>query len=114
MQWPADFPSALRHFDDQNMQDMNRDEQEDAKTSSRRVEKLGKAFQNYRRAIINILRDMFLKNVYFLAWRHQIISNMTFADLVWTEDDMEHFLRTVASFETHKRLWLQKRQDRKG
>ena len=37
---------------------------------------------------------------------------MALADLLWTEDDMEHFLRTVASFETHKARWLQKHQDR--
>ena len=38
---------------------------------------------------------------------------MALADLLWTEDDMEHFLRTVASFETHKAHWLQKHQDRR-
>ena len=38
---------------------------------------------------------------------------MALADLLWTEDDMEHFLRTVASLETHKACWKQKRQDRK-
>ena len=36
---------------------------------SRRVEKLGKAFQNWRRAMLHLLKGMILKKAYFLAWR---------------------------------------------
>ena len=36
---------------------------------SRRVEKLGKAFQNWRRAMLHLLAGMKLKKPYFLAWR---------------------------------------------
>ena len=96
---------GLRYFDNQNIQDMNQDAQEEAKAPSRRVGKLGKAFQNYRRTILKIHADMMKKKVYFVAWRHREKANMAFADLVWTEDDMEHFLRTAASFETHKAMW---------
>ena len=53
---------GLRYFDNQNIQDMNRDAQEEAKTPSRRVEKLGKAFQNYRKAILKIHQNMMKKN----------------------------------------------------
>eukprot|EP00974_Lingulodinium_polyedra_P081653 7906716-Lingulodinium_polyedra.AAC.1 len=37
---------------------------------------------------------------------------MALADLLWTEDDMEHFLRIAASFERHKAHWKQKHRDR--
>ena len=37
---------------------------------------------------------------------------MSFAELVWTEDDMEYFLRTVCSFETHKTIWRKRCQER--
>ena len=33
-------------------------------------------------------------------------------DLIWTEDDMDHFLNTVASFETHKQDWKARREER--
>ena len=55
--WSDDVHPGLRYFDNQNIQDLNQDEQEEAKSTSRRVEKLGKAFQNYRRAIRNKYRD---------------------------------------------------------
>ena len=120
------------------MQDMNQDEQEEAKTVSRRVEKLGKAFQNYRRAIIKILKDRIFLKKWFQFWlryedetkdpnggysgksylapkqRCSTPTNVSLADIVWTEQDMDEFLRTVASFDTHKRLWKQKREDRKN
>ena len=67
--WSQDVPLGLRYFDNQNIQDMQEGEQQEAKTPSRRVEKLGKAFQNYRRAIRRRLCDMVKKKVYFLAWR---------------------------------------------
>ena len=35
-------------------------------------------------------------------------------DLLWREDDMDHFLHTVASFETHKRLWKAQRAKRRN
>ena len=42
MQWWSEdaVPRSLRYFDNQNIQDMKEDEQEEAKTTSRRVEKL--------------------------------------------------------------------------
>ena len=64
--WSDDVHPGLRYFDDQNIQDMNQDEQEEA--TSRRVEKLGKAFQNYRRAILKIRLDMVKKKVLFVLW----------------------------------------------
>ena len=39
---------------------------------------------------------------------------MSLADLVWTEQDIDEFIRTVAFFDTHKRLWHQEREERKG
>ena len=62
MQWWSEdvVPRGLRYFDNQNIQDMKEDEQEEAKTTSRRVEKLGKAFQNYRRVILKILRHVLI------------------------------------------------------
>ena len=73
MQWWSEdvVPRGLRYFDNQNIQDMKEDEQEEAKTTSRRVEKLGKAFQNYRRAILKIHRDMVKKKVFFCGMASQ-------------------------------------------
>ena len=45
----SDAPRIFNMFDNQNIQDMEQEEQEEAKHPSRRVEKLGKAFQNYSR-----------------------------------------------------------------
>ena len=56
--WSENIPDGLRYFDNQNMQDMKQEQQKEAKTPSRRVEKLGKAFQNYRRVILKILRHV--------------------------------------------------------
>ena len=110
--WSEDVPRGLRYFDNQNIQDMNQDAQEEAKTTSRRVEKLGKAFQNYRRAILNIHRDMVKQTRFVVACRRQERSELALADLVWAEDGMAYVLQTVASFEKHKARWLQKRPDR--
>ena len=110
-----DVRQGSRYFDNQNIGDMEDAEQEEAKTTSRRVEKLGKAFQNYRRSIIKKLREMVEKKKLrslFEAWRSSERSNSALADLVWTVDDMDHFLRTVASFDTHKAIWKPRRQDR--
>ena len=38
---------------------------------------------------------------------------MCVEDLLWTEDDMDNFLHTYASFETHKRMWQDKREKRR-
>ena len=89
--WSDDVHPGLRYFDTEHIQDMDQDEQEEAKTTSRRVEKLGKAFQNYRRAILNILQTLIIKKSYFVAWRHEDPANMALSDLLWTEDDMNHF-----------------------
>ena len=50
------------------MQDMNQGEQEQAKAVSRREGKLGKAFQNYRRAVLNILQSRIIKKKWFQFW----------------------------------------------
>ena len=93
---------------------------------SRRVEKLGKAFQNWRRAQLHRLEGMKIKKVTFLAWRVFLNEEkvergesrteevpVCEEDLLWTEDDMDHFLHTVASFETHKRIWKEKLEKRR-
>ena len=58
-----------RYYDEVNMQDMTQQERTEASGTSRRVEKLGKAFQNWRRAMLHLLKGMILKKAYFLAWR---------------------------------------------
>ena len=91
---------------------------------SRRVEKLGKAFQNWRRTQLHLLAGMKIK-VTFLAWRVFLNEEkvergesrteevpVCEEELLWTEDDMDHFVHTVASFETHKRIWKENLQKR--
>ena len=80
-----------------------------------RVGKLGKAFQNWRRAILHALRGKQLQKSFFLAWRNACPLQQgtgCMADMIWTEDDMDHFLITVASFSAHKRSWKEQRQER--
>ena len=66
MQWweSDDVNPGWRFFDDQNMKYMGQDEQEEANTVARRAEKLGKAFQNYRRAIVKFRMKMVTKKVF--------------------------------------------------
>ena len=72
-------------------------------TCSRRQKKLGKAFQNYRRSILHMQWCMMKKKAIWRTWlRATKKEEMTLEDWLWTEDDMDHFLQTVASFETHE------------
>ena len=50
------------------------------------VEKLGKAFQNYKRAILTMHRDMIKKKTDVVAWRHTERSSMALDGLLWTEE----------------------------
>ena len=116
--WADEFvPQGFRLFDQHNIQDMTPEQRLDATHGSfgaqRREYKLGPAFANYRRAIYRKLTDMRLKKVVFHGWRHGHRDRMSIAELVWTEEDMDHFLTTVASYESHKKSWLAKREERK-
>lgn len=76
----------------------------------RRVEKFGKAFQNYRRAIIHKLDTKLLLDKWMYQWRGECPEHVvSVADMVWTEQDMDELIRTVASFDSHKRMWQKKR-----
>ena len=67
---------------------------------SRRAVKLGKAFQNYRRAILHKLRRACLLKRIFSLWRSVSLPvALCLLDLILTEDDMSYFLQKVASFE---------------
>ena len=106
-QWLA---VSNRDFDEANIGDMTPQEREEAGMGppgkvSRHIEKLGKAFQNWREVQLKRLADMQKKKIFFACWRRE--ENMLcMQDLIWTEADMDYFLHTVASFETHKRHWL--------
>ena len=64
--------------------------------------KLGKAFQNYRRTILHMLRRACLLKRIFGIWRSvRAPAAPDVHDLILTEDDMSHFLKKVASFEAH-------------
>ena len=95
-------------YDEANMQDMTLQQRGDV-VQTRRTSKLGKAYQNWRRSQLKFLADMKRKKVFFVAWVRWRWSRgiMCLKDLLWTEDDMDHFLHTVSSFETHKRRWRQ-------
>ena len=105
------------------MEDMTQQEREEAGMGaepgkvSRRSEKLGKAFQNWRRALLQKLGDMQKKKELFMQWRSacrrgqlSVVYPSCMEDLLWTEDNMDHFLHEFASFDTHKRLWLEKKR----
>ena len=106
------------YYNDVDMEDMTQLDREEAGMATtttwgklpRRTEKLGKAFQNWRRVQMKFLADMQKKKIVFMTWRQK--DNVCMQDWIWTEDDMDHFLHTVASFETHKRLWNARRQER--
>ena len=84
---------------------MKHEEKEKAKSQgtshNKRVQKLGKAFQNYRRAILHKLETaIFLKKSLY-HWRRGALASrkeegrplgklqpVSFADWVWTEEDM--------------------------
>ena len=115
--WPRvqsseeDFaPPGWNRFDTQNVQGLGEQEQREAKIVSKRTAKLGKAFQNYRRAILHLFWGMMVKNRFFEAWWHKThpTHRRALAYLMFTDDDMEHFLNTVASFKEHKDRWHKK------
>ena len=104
------------------MQDMTPQEHQwadvhEEQRDSRRCTKTGKAFQNYRRVLLHILRGMVKKKRYFMIWR-SLVPKWSHAfkmeDLIWTEDDMENFLNTKASLETHKHLWRERVENRRN
>ena len=56
-----------------------------------------------RQAILQKQWFMMKKKAIRRTWlRHFKEQDMTLEDWLWTEDDMDHFLQTVASYETHK------------
>ena len=57
--------------------------------------------------------DMQKKKIFFACWRSTVREENTLCmqNLIWTEADMDHFLHTVASFETHKRHWKERREE---
>ena len=81
---------------------------------SRRADKLGKAFQNYRRAILQKLRGAQLLKRALVAWQlSKRKAACCPADWIWNEDDMSYFLMTKASFEEHAKRQAIKRKERK-
>ena len=59
-----------RYYDDSHMQDMTQQERDEAgmtTTVSRRAEKLGKAFQNWRRVQLKLLDKMQSKKMSFVG-----------------------------------------------
>ena len=116
--WADEFvPQGFRLFDQHNIQDMTPEQRLDATHGSfgaqRREYKLGPAFANYRRAIYRKPTDVRTKKSVFHGWRYGHRDRMSIAELVWTEEDMDHFLTTVASYESHKKSWPATREARK-
>ena len=113
-------------FDEQTYLDMTRDELWDAKEEvpekkkskgyahAVRTIKLGAAFKNFRRGIVNLLNRMIKSKLFFMLWRNSHLHEKytPFEDMLWTQDNLDYFLRTQASFEAHKAWWLRERQDR--
>ena len=103
-----------QEYDKANMQDMTLEERQDACRSLA----LGKAFQNWRRSILKALSEMQFLKSFFMAWRNQVNllkgkeGDLCLEDLLLTENDMDHFLHTVSSFETHKEMWRKTRRAR--
>ena len=100
-----------QEYDKANMQDMTLQECQDACRSL----KWRKAFQNWRRSILKTLSEMKNLKCFFVAWRNQVNllkgkeGDLCLADLLWTEDDMDHFLHTVSSFKARKETWQETR-----
>ena len=108
-----------RQYNQAQMDDMTQEErkeamlhqeEEEGTRQTSRSSKLGKAFQNWRRVQLKFLHDMQRKKFFFVSWQRVVQGEnmLCMQDLIWTEDDMDHFLMTVASLETHKRLWKEK------
>ena len=73
----ATYDDLQRQYDEANMQDMTLQERQQAglhgeQRVSRRCHKTGKAFQNYRRAQLNLLQGMIHKKIFFIAWHREV------------------------------------------
>ena len=85
---------------------------------SKRVWKLGKAFKNYRRTVMHLLEQMKFLKFMFRRW-HRVVATaakarvagtatdtpkmtlLELSDMVWTDEDMFHFVTHVNTFERH-------------
>ena len=97
------------------MEDMTQQDRGNV-VQSKRSMKLGKAYQNYRRFAQKKLEDLQYLKIFFVAWKKEAqkrSAELSMEDLHWMEDDMDHFLHTTASFQTHKYHWLETRENRK-
>ena len=94
-----------------NMKDLTQQEcGEEAK--SRRFSKLGQSFMDYRMKILMVLDKHMIMKIFFVVWLKAYTGeDLCMEDLCWTEDDMDHFVHTVASFQTHKRDWRKQLQE---
>ena len=95
----------FQRMDEATMQDM---------PQQMRGEAVGEeAFQNYRRSILKKLDQYELKKAFLMVWLKIFRKeDICMEDLCFTEDDMEHFLNTVCSFETHEREWYKEFEER--
>ena len=72
--------------------------------------KLAKAFQIWRRQMLEQLRAMQYKKIFFEAWQNGTMQCV--ADMIWRHEDMDNILQTLASYTTHRQLWEQEREAR--
>ena len=79
---------------------------EEEEEAPRRTVKLGQAYKNYRRNIAFKLAKHFAKKASFAMWLKVFRKeDICLEDLCFTEEDMDHFLNTVASWEAHEQEW---------
>ena len=78
--------------------------------------RLAKAFQIWRRQMLEQLRAMQYKKIFkcFEAWQNFNGTIQTKADMIWSREDMDNFLQTVASHTTHKQLWEREQEARRN
>ena len=82
---------------------------------SRRIGSLWQSSKNYRRRMLHVLDQHMDKKVFFAVWRKAYRGeDLCREDLCWTEENMNHFLSTVASHETHARHWHQQLEMRQN
>ena len=84
-----------QNFDNANMPDMAAH----VHKLSRRTEKLGQAFNNYR-------RNQFFRLEKAMRAKANNANAKCLDDMVWNEDDMDNYLHQVASFDTHQKWWI--------
>ena len=95
-----DFEEAAASYDLATRQELTK------QRVSRRTFSLSKAFQNYRRVVLNALKDWQLKKRVFYRWRRSNDMNgdtVLLSDFIWADADMENFLQTYASYEAQLR-----------